>query len=122
VSPARFEKINGHEPVVFPQRGGTFRAVCTCGCNGGLPAVLSASAATEKKVLKLLLEEVYRHHSKIVMTRQGWRCLACDRNNPGLEIDHIHSRARGERDDRLPNLRAICSGPDGCGAHQRKHG
>ena len=111
VSPTRFEKVNGHVPTVFPQEGKGFRAVCACDCNGGLPVVLSASAATEKKALKLLLEEVYRRHSEIVMLRQGWKCSQCGLIK-GLQSHHIVARSKG-RNDRISNLRGDC-----CSCHE----
>lgn len=71
----------------------------------------------EKRAIQELVEEVYRDNSEIVRRRQKFLCLLCNRLKP-LEIDHHPvSRARGQRDDRLANLRGLCRA-----CHAPKHG
>jgi hypothetical protein len=75
----------------------------------------------QKPAVEELIESVYKINSDIVRRRQDYRCLLCGRIGP-LEIDHHPvSRARGQRNDRTDNLRAVCT-VYGCGEHARKHG
>jgi hypothetical protein len=75
----------------------------------------------EKQAIKEVVEMVYRIWSREVMDAQGWLCALCGERKP-LEIDHHPiSRARGQRDDRRSNLRAVCTA-FGCGLHAKKHG
>lgn len=73
----------------------------------------------ERKILKALVEDNYSRVRFLVARKQNFRCAECGRLGP-LEADHIKPRSKG-RDDRIENLRMVCSGT-GCGAHRRKHG
>ena len=66
-------------------------------------------------LFKRLVEAVYAHRREQASIRQGWRCFSTGVFCP-LECDHITSRARGARDDRLENLR-MCSSA----AHNARH-
>lgn len=66
---------------------------------------------------------IYRARRQEVYRRQHGLCAECSRplRNQG-ECDHIKTRARGGRDDRLENMRILCSAlSGGCSAHHDKH-
>ena len=66
-------------------------------------------------LFKSLVEAVYASRRAVAAYRQGYRCFSTVAFGP-LECDHITSRARGARDDRLENLR-MCSSA----AHNSRH-
>jgi hypothetical protein len=118
VSPTAFERITGHE-VRLSQVGSSFNATCLCNC-GKRASYLQACGPTESAALTSLVNMVYRHHSRVVVEKQRWRCAECGAKGVPLEIDHIVPRSKG-RDDRVSNLRALCAGNAGCQAHRIKH-
>lgn len=76
-----------------------------------------------ESALKALHEMVYHARGEEVYRRQEGKCAMCGRKMPAnaYEIDHKIPRSRG-RDDRIENLRAVCTGLNGCDLHRRKHG
>lgn len=112
----RAESITGYEVrMVAESRSGVAYAAFRADVE-----VARASEMKPGETLRLLVEKVYKIHSKIVLEKQKYRCLLCGGRFP-LDIDHIKPRSKG-RDDRVENLRAICSAFYGCRAHARKHG
>lgn len=85
-------------------------------CQLGPPSkYVQQSQAFHSQIYKARRQEVYR--------RQRGLCAECSRplRDRG-ECDHIKTRARGGRDDRLSNLRILCSAmAGGCSAHYDKH-
>ena len=109
------ERITGHTII---QTECTLNI--TCKCEGVARRFTRLRSKEPWKVVEALVVDVYRHHSRIVMARQDYRCAECEELGR-LEIDHIVPRARG-RDDRIENLRAVCAGMTGCQCHAKKHG
>lgn len=112
----KFESITGRYPKVASSDG---MAVAEALDDNG-KVMASAFGKTETAALEALLIVTYQVHSRLAMERDKWRCSMCGRIGK-LEIDHIKARSKG-RDDRVENLRSVCSGPGGCGFHQRRHG
>lgn len=112
----RCERITGYEVHIS---GHTLDAVDPEGV-----VIASATASTTKEAARLLVEEVYRIHSRRVWELQARRCWHCKRLISEWETDHVKSRARGQRDDRVSNLRALCPSmmPGSCRFHAKRHG
>lgn len=74
--------------------------------------------------IKKLHEEIYHARAKEKHQLQGGMCAHCNKDLGNMgECDHIESRGRHGRDDRLFNLQILCppfSG--GCDFHRKKHG
>ena len=68
-------------------------------------------------------EHIYHERAREKHRQQGGLCAHCGRPLGGRgECDHIKSRARGQRDDRLSNLRIVCPPmTGGCSFHQDRH-
>lgn len=117
------ERITGYTIVcIGDDSGGKYRALQGYAAFNGDVEIARVLGPGKKigPLLKQLVEKVYKIHSKIVLEKQKYRCLLCGGRFP-LDIDHIKPRSKG-RDDRVENLRAICSAFYGCRAHARKHG
>jgi hypothetical protein len=74
--------------------------------------------------LKALHEEVYHARGEVKYLAQKGLCAHCKRPLRGQgDTDHIKSRGRNGRDDRLENLQVLCSAfSGGCDFHRKKHG
>lgn len=72
---------------------------------------------------KAFHEEIYHARCQEKYRQQSGLCAHCKRPLRGRgETDHIKTRARGGRDDRLSNLQVVChSLSGGCTFHQDKH-
>jgi len=111
------ERINGLRYVVLAKPKGRFYVEAF----DGDIMIANAEEFTLSKTLDIIVNTVYRINSRQKMVEQDWKCALCGKRNP-LEIDHHPiSRARGQRDDRPQNLRAVCT-VYGCGLHAKKHG
>jgi hypothetical protein len=111
------ERINGM--ATYVQEDGLAVLAVDPGTGEVVSGVCSFSFVDE--AIERLIINVYQINSEIVRRRQKYRCIECGRLGP-LEIDHHPvSRARGQRNDRLENLRGVCTG-FGCGIHAKKHG
>ena len=108
MSPEKFEKINGHEP--FTGKSEKFAksyAICVCKCSGTATTLAATGPfLKEGEALKALSDVVLKHHGKIVMERQGWKCT-CGKAT-WLSAHHKIFRSH-ERDDRVTNLLAQCN-------------
>lgn len=80
-------------------------------------------ASRAEAALKALHEAVYQARGKVVYKSQMGLCCFCGRKMPSnsYEIDHVKMRSHG-RDDSVSNLRACCTGLNGCDGHRRRHG
>lgn len=65
-------------------------------------------------MLRELVQEALEVRKAAVRKRANWRCEECDGIQP-LEVHHIIFRSQG-RDDRMCNLKALCSE-----CHRRTH-
>jgi 5-methylcytosine-specific restriction endonuclease McrA len=109
----QFERVTGHELET-----GEHSLSTVCDCKDEHIQIRVPTGLNDP--IRVLADKVYKHHSRIIMERQGYRCRECG-NLGRLEIDHIVPRSKG-RDDRLHNLRAVCASFTGCRVHQLKHG
>jgi 5-methylcytosine-specific restriction endonuclease McrA len=94
--------LTGYEIRPLPNRDGTF-------CNGAFFAdELVAQASHRKKglALTLLVNLIYRLHSRQVLDEHGWRCVRCGRAYL-LQIHHRKFRSHGGT-HRLENLEPVC--------------
>lgn len=109
----RAERINGYSCRLITTKPFAVAAYDQAGRE-----VARGSGKNEKEACRQLIEAVYRIHCKIVDQRQGYKCAECERIAP-LEHDHITARGMGgaNRDDRISNLRALCTR-----CHKERHG
>lgn len=72
--------------------------------------------------VKSFHETIYHARAEEKHRQQGGRCAHCGKFLGSLgECDHIKSRARGGRDDRMSNLQIVCPAGHGCTYHHDKH-
>lgn len=108
----KVEEVCGH--AVHTRREYVF---LICDCTDPPKGIKVLRSKDPVKMRNKLIDAAYRLHSALVRLRAGSRCEWCRLQKPG-DIDHIVPRSHG-RDDRIPNLRFLCSGRDGC--HERRH-
>jgi len=106
MTPRQFEKITGHKAKIRRTHGYA-EAETTCACSGKSIKIIVIQP-TQDRALAQLLENIYGRHCRVVFGKQAWRCAECGRVAP-LQADHIISRARGQRNDRVENLAGKCS-------------
>jgi 5-methylcytosine-specific restriction endonuclease McrA len=102
VTKRRAEVLTGYEIRPMPNRDGVF-------CYGAFFAdelVAQTRHRKEGLALTLLVNLIYRLHSRQVLDQHGWRCARCGRAYL-LQIHHRKFRSHGGT-HRLENLEPVC--------------
>jgi hypothetical protein len=112
-----------HEGIPFP-RGVPFMLTCNdWELDGRRFSTDLGPPSKFDRQIRAFHELIYHERAKAKHREQKGLCAHCQRPLRNLgECDHIKSRARGQRDDSLSNLRIVCSAMSGgCDFHRQRH-
>ena len=98
----RAERLTGYEiRELTPERGKV-----TLGAFEGTRLIMKAVGTVDWIALEVLVNGIYRMHSRIAIEQHAWRCARCRRPRP-LQIHHRRYRSHGGT-HRVENLEPVC--------------